>query len=77
MKQLITIPLQSGKKLCFNPQPLVDFFNASENEDPEKRSREFADAMKIVFEELRKTNETVAYDFVAVAHAIITNCTIT
>jgi hypothetical protein len=77
MKHLITIPLQSGKKLCFDPQPLVNFFNASHGENPQVKSKQFADAMKLVFDELRKTNETLAFDFVAVAHAIITNCTVT
>ena len=76
MTKLITIPLQSGKKLCIDPQPLVDFFNASNGKDPEQSATQFRDAMKTIFDEMRKTNDTIAYDFVAVAHAIITNVTI-
>ncbi|MFA9219885.1 MAG: hypothetical protein ACEQSL_01720, partial [Sediminibacterium sp.] len=57
---LINLPLQNGKNISLDTQPIIDYFNSAAGEDPEQLATRTGSVIKKIFEEAADVKTTAA-----------------
>lgn len=72
MQPIIELPLENGRKLLFDPNPLINYFNSVSPDNYQQKADEIFQMVLLLYGVMKQSNPPVANGFVG-THVLLIN----